>query len=418
MADINRAGRALRGLAVAVVIVVGFTLTLVAVSGGFDDQPTVTATMDVAGSPLTPNAPVQYLGVQVGTLAAVTQLGGQRSALVLRIDAGQLGRIPASVRVRVLPRTIFGDQYIDLATPAPPTGGFLTAGAAIAPDTSTATVDLYHAYQQAYTLLSKIQPAQLNQVLTALADTLNGRGAEIGRLIDKLYSISGTLAPAVAQIGPLLRTFGNLAGNLRAAAPDLLTTMNNAVSLSRFVAARQDSIAALLSSGTQAAAATNQLLTANASNIITVLHTADPVLSTFAAQPDGMSDILQAFASVGANTTGLGNRSTLRINSFDLSGLAPYTSADCPRYPGLAGPNCSIPPPQPATPSAPAAQQNGAQNPLPSSTGQDTGQQENAKIRSVLPQITGSGQQPPPGSNAILDMLLGPLLRGKVLVLP
>jgi len=114
----------------------------------------------------------------VGSLLAV-QAGTETSRLVIRVHPSDVDAIPANVQVRLLPRTVFGQAYVDLVTrPAEhrPTAGRQRAAAGhVRPDDPALP-----GFHRIYDLLSQLQPAQLDAALSAVAEVLRGRGGELG----------------------------------------------------------------------------------------------------------------------------------------------------------------------------------------------------------------------------------------------
>lgn len=414
---VSRPVRVLRGLAVAIVLAVGGGFAIVGSMGGLTSLPLISATVEISGSPLAVNAPVQYRGVVVGKLKSVTPLatGRTTSRIEMRMQPEQLDRIPSSVQVRILPRTVFGDQFLDLVDEQPRAGGTLRAGASIGADRSRETVDLYDSYEKAYRLLTQLRPAQINQVLGSLSTLLDGKGNEIGSLIDRAYNASGKLMPLTEKLDPTISAVLRMSGKLKQAAPDAFATMRNGVKLANFVSQRQDQISTLLAGGGQIADEGTGILEQNKDNIIRLLHTGNPVGSVFAANPEGLPNMFNSLANLGNQTAGLSNKTTIHANRIDLYNSKPYTSKDCPRYPGADGPNCSVPAP-PDLPlqgeqSRPPGDDQLFPPPKP-----ETSRDEVDKLRSLLPDITGSRQQPPKSVDGILRTYLGTALRGSTVV--
>lgn len=142
---------ALRGVLAVLVIVAGSVLTALS-SGGdlFTAAPAVTSHVPSTAGPVNAKSPVQYRGVVVGKLTEI-DMGEAGARLTLRIDEEHLGRIPAGVHTRIVPRTLFGDQFVQLAEPekqvqpAATDSAMLADGAVIPADTSRDTVQMYQA---------------------------------------------------------------------------------------------------------------------------------------------------------------------------------------------------------------------------------------------------------------------------------
>ncbi|MFC4945942.1 MCE family protein [Pseudonocardia sp. GCM10023141] len=403
----TRAMLALRGLAAAVVIVVAAVLAVLFSSGTFDSSPTITSSVAVLGSPIRPQSAVQYRGVRVGTLQSVEADPAGRSTLVMRMDRDAMTRVPTGAQVRILPLTLFGDQVVDLE---PPTGAAplgIAAGAALPADDSAETVALYTAYQKLYDTLNEIQPAKINMVLSAFADTLRGRGPEIGRTIDTLHRLAVQLDPLVESLGPTLDTVAGISDKLSDSAPDLFTTLRNATQVSQFLVTKQQDIAALLGGGIGLSDEAGAFFDRNHDDIITVVRTADPVVAVLARNPQGLPDVLDSTARAGRATTGLSHRSNLDA-VLSIEDTRTYGPRDCPRYGAMAGPNCGSATP-PVVPSPWSTQ------PPPGGTVGAVGSpEETSQLQQILPQMapTPAPSAPDPGADGLRGLLLGPVLRG------
>jgi virulence factor Mce-like protein len=348
--------------------------------------------------------------VDVGSLVSVQGLT-TGSRLTLRLTAGEIGHIPADVQARVLPNTLFGDEYVDLALPSGASvTGRLAANAVVAADTSAPTVALYQAYTELHTLLGAVQPAKLQVALTALADALHGRGAQLGQLIANADTLLRTAAPSLAALGNDLHSVADISTALASSAPDLLSSLDDAVALSGTVVDKQNQLAELLVGGSELADQTGQLVLANSNQMIQLVHATGPIATLLAGNTGAPTAILN-----GTNNFLDAANRAFHTGRFVISAAAtlndayPYTAADCPRYPGLAGPNCgAAPPPTHQTPPAPGG-----------SSGSVGSPQEQQTLHQLVPLLpTNPGQQLNQVGQGLLDLLLGPLLRGSQVTVP
>ncbi|PXY35515.1 MCE family protein [Prauserella flavalba] len=406
--ETSRASLALRGLAVAVALVTGSVALVATGEGSSGGGTAVTAALPASAGPLREDSPVQFRGVTVGRLAAVD--GDLRGAsLSLDLDPALLGRVPANVQVRLLPRTLFGDQYIDLAVPegAEPEGS-LAAGAVLTADTSGRTVQLYDAYARLYELITALRPAELQAALTAVADTLRGRGAELGTMIDDAAELAGAARPVIDSLGEDLTTVAELSRDLSASAPDLMRSLDDAVALSRTVVAERRSLGEVLAAGIDLTAQSERMLVGNADRVIRLAHSTRPLTDVLGRHPTAVEEALDAagfFLQGAERVFSTGRFKISAALTFDQP--YPYTARDCPRYPGLDGPNCGDPVPARSGQRAPAP--GGLAGPV----GSPQEQRTVARLAPLLPEQTAENQ--PPG---LLTLLLGPLLRGSRVVVP
>lgn len=104
---------ALRGLlAVAVATVIGAGLVARA-SGNLEPTANVYVGVPVSAGLITTQSPVRYHGVNVGHIAEI-ESGTETSRVRLAVNRDDLALIPASVVARIVPRTFFGDIYLQL----------------------------------------------------------------------------------------------------------------------------------------------------------------------------------------------------------------------------------------------------------------------------------------------------------------
>ncbi len=332
--------------------------------------------------------------MNVGKVAAI-DAGTQSSTVRLDMPADGLGRIPADVQVRLVPRTIFGDFYVDLVTPpdrsAAHAAPSLRPGGTLQADQSKATVQLYQAFSRIYDLISAINPAALNTALTTVATALRGQGAALGQAIDTLDRTLASSQPVFDHFGSDLDGIATLSGELNAVAPDLLASLNNAITTSRTILDKQRGITAILTAGAQASGQAAQLLGDNKNRIITLVGDTDPLLQALNAKPNQLTTIYQGLQQLvnklpAAVATGPWLNADVRLS---LQGLAPYQPAQCPRYGQLPGPGC----PRSASPATGPV--------LSGSTGPVGSPAEKAQMAAMF------------GQNADLDSVLaGPILRG------
>jgi virulence factor Mce-like protein len=344
----GRASTALSGL-MFLVIVLGLSVVGVAYGFGvFSTSKVVTATLPEAGPALGSGSEVEYRGVLVGSLGSIRRTLHD-AVLTLRIDPSQLAKIPSGVTVRLVPRSVFGDLYVDLVPPvqsagSPQRGAHLQPGARLVADTSTPTVELDQALDAGYQLLTAVQPGKVDAILTAISTALDGRGAELGTLVDQLSSDTKKLAPHTPELVHDLATLGTVGDELARDAPNLLQTLDNAIATSRTVAGSQAQITKLLAQGPGVADSTRRVLALNQRKLHQLVDLLRPVVSLLENhQPNLLFAVKQLRLFLIGAARALGHGPWLQVNvAPDVNPLDSqgYTAAECPRYPGAAGTNC------------------------------------------------------------------------------
>lgn len=337
-----RAGKALAGL-ILVVLIAGLCVAGVAKGfGAFSTSTTIRAVVPTAGPALSKGAEVQYRGVLVGTLASIDREPA-RTVLTLHLHPSQVDQIPAGATVRLVPRSVFGDLYVDLVAPPHPSG-HVQSGQVLRADRTTATTQLNAALNAGYDLLTAVRPSKIDETLTALATALHGRGAELGRLIDEAHQYLRRTAPSTGQFVHDVSAIANVGRELARDAPDLLRTLDDTIAISHAIVAAQPNLRALLHIGPPVSDQTNALLANNRHRLALLVRLLRPVIGALNNhRPDLVRAVreLQHFLPRAAGALDQGPfLNVLLSTDLNPNDAKPYTATDCPRYPGMAGPNC------------------------------------------------------------------------------
>jgi len=338
----GRGATAIAGLLFAA-LVVGLSVVGVAFGfGAFSSSKTLTATIPEAGPALGPGAEVEYRGVLVGSLGAVHRTLHD-AVLTIHLDPSEVHNIPANSTVRLVPRSVFGDLYVDLVPPLHDTGP-LRLPANLRADTSTPTVELNQALDAGYRLLTAVRPAELDATLTAVATALNGRGPELGRLADQLEQYASQVAPHTSQLIHDITTVGTVGRELSRDAPDLLATLDDAIATSQTIVASQPTLTKLLNVGPVVADQAGALLKDNKVRLKTLFRLLRPVVGVLRNNQGNLRNgVKQLRAFLNGAADALGHGPYLKVSvvpDVTVTGGTPYTAADCPRYGRMAGPNC------------------------------------------------------------------------------
>jgi virulence factor Mce-like protein len=186
------------------------------------------------------------------------------------MDPSQLQFIPANVSVDIASTTVFGAKFVQLVDPAEPSPTAMYPGQVL--DAQQVTVEINTVFEQLTSVLSKIDPAKLNQTLGAIASAVNGRGHEIGQMLSDLDSFLATLEPGLPALSHDLATAPTVLGAYADAAPDLITAASNTGRISQTIVDEQHNLDALLVSIIGLGDIGNDVLTANRQPLTDVLH--------------------------------------------------------------------------------------------------------------------------------------------------
>ncbi|OBG82765.1 hypothetical protein A5699_05370 [Mycobacterium sp. E802] len=351
----SRARLALRGLgAVGVALAVAAVLVARA-SGNLERSADVYVGVPVSAGLITGGSPVRYHGVNVGRIADI-ESGTHTSRVRLAIEPGSLGIIPSSAVARIVPRTFFGDIYLQLVDPQgtrSATG--LRPGDTVAIDQSPDAMALYDVFTKIVELFSQIKPERMQTALTAISQSLRNRGSELGETIDNLSAGAEALTPSLVRFLDTTPQFRDVMASLNTATPDIISTLSAATSVSNRMVDDQKKFATAIDGFARFSSVLTSFLSDHREQLITVVDAAGKIMATTAAQPLGLVDTLagaQAFGEAGAKVFATGKFNITAVATF--AGPMPYSMEDCPVYGSTPGARCaeSAPsghvPPQPA----------------------------------------------------------------------
>jgi virulence factor Mce-like protein len=429
----NRALEIALGLMLAAALVAGVVTIWFSFRGAFSDKITVSAELAKAGDALEQGDIVTYRNVIVGEVSDSAGNADGGAVAKLKIDPHEAAKIPANVTAVAVPASLFGNTKIELLPPAEPSGAFLHDKSVIAADTSPTAESLQTALANAYTLLTSIHPAQLDAALSALATALEGQGRHVNTLIAKADSYLSRLAPHLPQLDDVIRSLATVTEHLARNAPQLLGALANTLVVAKGILADKNTVRSLLDVAPVAVDNARKLLNpTTVDDAVTVVRNEVPVSAALAEHPDALTQTIlgfKVFADTFNGTLASGPylNANILLTGADFTQLLPasagrpgnvfhaivnppeYTRVDCPRYAGADGPNCGGAQP------VHAARSSGVRvfrtghhfGGTSSSVGSAS---ESRAVRAAASALTNvPAAQLPSG---IVDVLLGPLLRG------
>lgn len=283
-----KAKRILQGTALVAVVVTLIALTIAGYSGAFDDGVPVTLKVERAGLQLNERADVKVRGLIVGQVTGITTRGANQGAdVTLSLDPELVDQIPAGVSARLLPKTLFGEKFVELVYPPGVTPETITrpvaAGDVIPMDRSEEAVELQRALDSLLPLLQTVEPQKLATTLSSVSMALDGRGEQVGTTLVNLQGLlddfnEGGLDDLQADVSELAEFSGNLAD----AAPDLLDAAEAFGTPARTVVEKSDDLHDLLVGLRGGAEDLTDFLDENGENIIRLADSAEPTLESLA----------------------------------------------------------------------------------------------------------------------------------------
>ena len=107
------------GLAYLVLIAALIVVSVMVYNKDFTSSVDVTLSAGDVGPALQSGADVEVRGVVVGAVTSITS-NGNGAQVHMSVDPGQAKNLPSNVTAEVLPKTLFGQRYVDLVLPATP----------------------------------------------------------------------------------------------------------------------------------------------------------------------------------------------------------------------------------------------------------------------------------------------------------
>jgi phospholipid/cholesterol/gamma-HCH transport system substrate-binding protein len=343
------AKRRLLGLAFIVVLFALVSLSVAFYNKAFTDVVTVTLRTDHTGNQLLTQSDVKERGIIVGSVRKVKSVG-DGAIVTLALQPSRVKEIPNNVSAQILPKTLFGEQYVSLTLPdqaGPPIKG----GDTIGQDRSAVALESQKVLGDMLPLLQAVEPAELQATLRAMATALRGRGEKLGQTLvamdDYLKHLNADASPGktyVTQMVEDLDKLGRLSDDLNAAAPDLLATLDNFQTGAKTVIDKQAALDTLLTTATSTSGIIESFLAENKQRLITVVDTSQSIYSLLSEYTPEYTCMLNGLVELDKRA-----KTGIQHSQIQLSAqlyIAPpnfgaYVPGNEPRYITGLGPNCA-----------------------------------------------------------------------------
>lgn len=396
----------LYGVVFIAVIALLLSLTLAVYHQVFTSVVRITLEADTLGNQLEPRADVKLRGLLVGEVREV-EADGEKATLTLALKPEHVPLIPADVHARLLPKTLFGEKYVDLVAPRKSSVRHIRAGDVITQDRTTVGIELQRLMNDLLPLLRTVKPGELNATLSAFAGALEGRGDRIGDNLTRLDDYLRRLNPHMPSLKEDIARFADVAEVYRDAAPDLLRILDNTLTTSRTLVEKQDQFASVLTSTATAANTTEAVLGENSDRLITLGRVSRPTLALFARYSPQYPCLLAGLVRQEAASEEAFKGGRMRITLEFVNPRPPYRPGEEPRYADRSGPNCRGLP-HPHVPAPPTKLNDGTSA---SSTGHNVSgtPAEQHAVASLVSPVMGVPADEVP---AVTTLLFGPMARG------
>ncbi|AWI31806.1 MCE family protein [Streptomyces sp. ICN441] len=374
--------------------------------------PVVRVTLETGtlGNQLDPQADVKLRGLLVGEVRGV-RADGEKATLDLALDPEHVSRIPSDVRARLLPKTLFGEKYVDLVAPDGTPARAIRAGDVITQDRTAVGIEVQQLMNDLLPLLRTVRPAELNATLTAFSTALEGRGDRIGANLARVEDYLRRLNPHMPSLQEDISRFADVAEVYGDAAPDLMRILRNTLTTSRTVVEKREQLAALFTSTAGAANTADAFLGDNGERLITLGRVSRPTLALFARYSPEYPCLLDGLVRQEAASAQTFRGGKMRITLEFVHPRPGYRPGEEPRWGERSGPDCHGMP-RPRVPAPDVKLDDGTTRVAPgAATGRPVSatRAEQRAVGSLVAPVLGVPADEVP---AVATLLFGPMARG------
>lgn len=291
------AGRRVAGLGFMALNIALVALAVAFYLKVFSTTVPVTLQADHVGNLLQPESDVKVRGVIIGKVTEVRPTD-QGADVRLALDPEKTALVPSDVTARLVPKTLFGERYVDLVVPPDSAGDRIRAGAVIPQDRSETAIEVERVLDNLLPVLTAVEPQKLATTLGALDQALSGRGEELGETLVALQAYVERLNPALPDLQANLAELADATQNLSDAAPDLLTALANLTTTSNTLVEQRLNLERFFGAVTSTSGDLLQYLAANRDNLIDVSSTSRPTLELLAQYSPTMACFLHNMAGL------------------------------------------------------------------------------------------------------------------------
>ncbi|MFM9035475.1 MAG: MCE family protein [Mycobacterium sp.] len=324
-----------------IVIAAVVAVTALLFTGALRKDVPVTVVSDRAGLVMEPGAKVKLRGVQIGRVGSIGAGADNGSTLNLRIDQRPFGYLPGNVQAEIKSSTAFGAKYVDLVVPAQGASpARLRPGAVL--QSRNVTVEVNTVFENLQSVVTAIDPAKLNAVLSALADALRGKGEIIGQAITASNDVLLAVNPRMGTVKRDWQLFGQTMGAYSAAAQDILTILDSFTTTSATISGQAQALDDVLLSAIGFARSGVTVLGPNQDGIVRSLNlfeSTTALLDTYSPTYTCLFQGAQWFLENGGRDAMGGNGKSVIMDSALLFGDDPYRFPDnLPKVNARGGP--------------------------------------------------------------------------------
>jgi phospholipid/cholesterol/gamma-HCH transport system substrate-binding protein len=245
------------GWLVMAAVAAAATLVGVEASAGTGTYPVRAVFAQAPG--LFPGASVEMLGVPIGTVTSVRNVQDQVT-VGLAIDRGR--PVPARASATLVSPEILGEPSIDLA-PGYTGGPQLRSGAVIPMSRTAVPVSTEQVLKSLESMLKKVNPNAVGNLVTNLAQDLHGQGKNLNTLIAGAAGTLKLLATKADDLGQLDGSLAQLTGTLDSRTSEITRLITDYDTVSGVIAQHSSQLGGAIQQLSEASTALIQVLVPN-----------------------------------------------------------------------------------------------------------------------------------------------------------
>jgi phospholipid/cholesterol/gamma-HCH transport system substrate-binding protein len=315
-----------------VVVVAVSTLTGLLFAGTLKDAIPLTLVSDRAGLVMENGAKVKLRGVQIGEVSSIgadSGAGIDLSKLSLKMDPVPFQYLPSNVEAEIKSSTAFGAKYVDLIVPDAPSPKPLPPGAVL--HSRNVTVEVNTVFENLQSVVHSIDPAKLNSVLSAVAESVRGKGEHIGQAITDANNVLLAVNPRMPTVQQDWQLFGKTAEAYSDAAQDILSVLDSFSTTSATITTNAKSLDQLLLSAVGFSQSGINTIGPNQPNLVRAMNVLDPTTALFMKYSPTYTCLFQGaqwFLDHGGRDSLGGNGKSVIMDAALLFGDDPYRYPD------------------------------------------------------------------------------------------
>ncbi len=315
-----------------VVVVAISTLTAMLFSGTLRSFEPLTLVSDRSGLVMEDGAKVKLRGVQVGEVTSINAeagAGGDLSKLTLKIYPEPFKYLPSNLEAEIKSSTAFGAKYVDLIVPADASPEPLKPGSVV--HSRNVTVEVNTVFQSLEGVVQSIDPAKLNSILSAVAESVRGKGDVIGQAITASNNVLLAVNPRMPIVQQDWQLFGQTTKAYSDAAQNIVSILDSFSTTSTTITNNAHALDALLLSAVGFSNAGINTIGGTETNLVRTMNILDPTTALLMKYSPTYTCLFQGaqwFLEHGGRDAIGGNGKSVIMDAALLAGDDPYRYPD------------------------------------------------------------------------------------------